>query len=126
MISSLKQLGKEYLKLISTTFTMLKTKLFQQYETPQSSDTTRQERKLSDEFLNSIDPKDLEDLQARAKKVEHDADTFYEIKLMIPFEGAVQFLESYEEAMTGDMMSIMNMLYVVGAIAESLNFQIDR
>jgi hypothetical protein len=126
MISSLKQLGKEYLKLISTTFTMLKTKLFQQYETPQSSGTTKQEKKLSDEFLNSIDPKDLEDLQARAKKVEHDADTFYEIKLMIPFEGAVQFLESYEEAMTGDMMSIMNMLYVVGAIAESLSFQIDK
>ena len=81
---------------------------------------------MSDEFLNSIDPKDLEDLQARAKKVEHDADTYYEIKLMIPFEGAVQFIEAYEEAMTGDMMSIMSMLYVVGAIAESLNFQIDK
>ena len=126
MISLLKQLGKEYLKLISTTFTMLKTKLFQQYETLQSLGATRQERKLSDEFLNSIDPKDLEDLQARAKKVEHDADTYYEIKLMIPFEGAVQFIEAYEEAMTGDMMSIMSMLYVVGAIAESLNFQIDK
>lgn len=81
---------------------------------------------MSDEFLNSIDPQDLADLQARAEKVEHEADTFFEIKLMIPFEGAMQFLDSYEEAMTGDMMSIMNMLYVVGAIAESLKFQLDE
>jgi hypothetical protein len=105
---------------------MSKTKLSQQSEMLNLSDATRQERKLSDEFLNSIDPQDLADLQARAEKVEHEADTYYEIKLMIPFEGAVQFLEAYEEAMTGDMMAIMNMLFVVGAIAESLKFQLDE
>lgn len=123
---SLKQLGKVFLKHISHAYTMSRTKLFQQYETLQQYDATRQERKLSDEFLNSLDPKDIAELQARAEKVEHEADTFFEIKLMIPFEGAMQFLESYEEAMTGDMMSIMNMLYVVGAIAESLQFQLDK
>ena len=123
---SLKQLGKVFLKHILHTYTMLRTKLFQQYETANQSDATRQEKKLSDEFLNSIDPQDLADLQARAEKVEHEADTFFEIKLMIPFEGAMQFLDSYEEAMTGDMMSIMNMLFVVGAIAESLKFQLDE
>jgi hypothetical protein len=126
MILYLKQLGKVFLKHISHAYTMSRTKLFQQYETTNQSDATRQERKLSDEFLNSIDPQDLADLQARAEKVEHEADTYYEIKLMIPFEGAVQFLEAYEEAMTGDMMAIMNMLFVVGAIAESLKFQLDE
>lgn len=80
---------------------------------------------MSDEFLNSLDPKDVEEMQARAERVELEADTFYEIKLMIPFEGAVQFLESYEEALSGDMMAIMNMLYVVGAIAESLRYKIE-
>lgn len=122
----LKQLGKVFLKHISHVYTMSRTKLFQQYETANQSDATRQEKKLSDEFLNSIDPQDLADLQARAEKVEHEADTYYEIKLMIPFEGAMQFLDSYEEAMTGDMMAIMNMLFVVGAIAESLKFQLDE
>ena len=126
MILYLKQLGKVFLKHISHAYTMSRTKLFQQYETTNQSDATRQERKLSDEFLNSIDPQDLADLQARAEKVEHEADTYYEIKLMIPFEGAVQFLEAYEEAITGDMMAIMNMLFVVGAIAESLKFQLDE
>ena len=126
MILYLKQLGKVFLKHISHAYTMSRTKLFQQYETTNQSDATRQERKLSDEFLNSIDPQDLADLQARAEKVEHEADTYYEIKLMIPFEGAMQFLDSYEEAMTGDMMAIMNMLFVVGAIAESLKFQLDE
>lgn len=126
MNSYLKQLGKVFLKHISHAYTMSRTKLFQQYETANQSDATRQEKKLSDEFLNSIDPQDLADLQARAEKVEHEADTFFEIKLMIPFEGAMQFLDSYEEAMTGDMMSIMNMLFVVGAIAESLKFQLDE
>lgn len=126
MILYLKQFAKECLKHISHAYTMSRTKLFQQYETTNQSDATRQERKLSDEFLNSIDPQDLADLQARAEKVEHEADTYYEIKLMIPFEGAVQFLEAYEEAMTGDMMAIMNMLFVVGAIAESLKFQLDE
>ena len=86
MILYLKQLGKVFLKHISHAYTMSRTKLFQQYETTNQSDATRQERKLSDEFLNSIDPQDLADLQARAEKVEHEADTYYEIKLMIPFE----------------------------------------
>jgi hypothetical protein len=126
MISLLKQYAKEYLKRISTTSMMLRTKLFQQSETLQQYDATRRERKLSDEFMNSIDPKDIAELKARAEKVEHEADTYYEIKLMIPFEGAMQFLDSYEEAMTGDMMAIMNMLFVVGAIAESLQFQLDK
>ena len=126
MILYLKQFAKECLKHISHTYTMSKTKLFQQYATANQSDATRQERKLSDEFMNSIDPKDIAELKARAEKVEHEADTYYEIKLMIPFEGAVQFLEAYEEAMTGDMMSIMNMLFVVGAIADSLKFQLDE
>ena len=126
MILYLKQFAKECLKHISHAYTMSKTKLSQQSEMLNLSDATRQERKLSDEFLNSIDPQDLADLQARAEKVEHEADTYYEIKLMIPFEGAVQFLEAYEEAMTGDMMAIMNMLFVVGAIAESLKFQLDE
>ena len=126
MILYLKQFAKECLKHISHAYTMSKTKLSQQSEMLNLSDATIQERKLSDEFLNSIDPQDLADLQARAEKVEHEADTYYEIKLMIPFEGAVQFLEAYEEAMTGDMMAIMNMLFVVGAIAESLKFQLDE
>lgn len=126
MISLLKQYAKEYLKRISTTSMMLRTKLFQQSETLQQYDATRRERKLSDEFMNSLDPKDIAELKARAEKVEHEADTYYEIKLMIPFEGAMQFLDSYEEAMTGDMMAIMNMLFVVGAIAESLQFQLDK
>lgn len=126
MILYLKQFAKECLKHISHAYTMSKTKLSQQYATVNQSDATRQERKLSDEFMNSIDPKDIAELKARAEKVEHEADTYYEIKLMIPFEGAVQFLEAYEEAMTGDMMAIMNMLFVVGAIAESLKFQLDE
>jgi hypothetical protein len=126
MISFLKQFAKECLKHISHAYTMSKTKLSPQFATQLQHDATRQEKKLSDEFLNSIDPQDLADLQARAEKVEHEADTYFEIKLMIPFEGAMQFLDSYEEAMTGDMMSIMNMLFVVGAIAESLKFQLDE
>ena len=126
MNSFLKQSGKVFLKHILHAYMMLRTKLFQQSKTLKQYDDTRQERKLSDEFMNSIDPKDIAELKARAEKVEHEADTYYEIKLMIPFEGAVQFLEAYEEAMTGDMMSIMNMLYVVGAIAESLKFQLDE
>jgi hypothetical protein len=126
MISSLKQFAKECLKRISLAYTMSKTKLSPQSETLKQYGDTRREKKLSDEFFNSIDPKDLEDLQARAEKIEHEADTYFEIKLMIPFEGAVQFLESYEEAMTGDMMAIMSMLYVVGAISESLKFQLDE
>jgi len=126
MISFLKQFAKECLRRILHVYTMSKTKLSPQFATQLRYDAIRQEKKLSDEFFNSIDPKDLEDLQARAEKIEHEADTYFEIKLMIPFEGAVQFLESYEEAMTGDMMAIMSMLYVVGAISESLKFQLDE
>ena len=68
MNSFLKQLGQVFLKHISHAYTMSRTKLSQQSETLKQYDATRQEKKLSDEFLNSIDPQDLADLQARAEK----------------------------------------------------------
>lgn len=116
---------RESLKRISRIYMMLKTKQYPQYE-PTQNIATRQVNTMSDEFLNSIDPKDLADLEARAEKIENETDTHFEIKLMIPFEGAMQFIEAYEEAMTGDMMAIMSMLYVVGAISESIRFQMDE
>ena len=75
---------------------------------------------MSDEFLNSFDPKDIEDLQARADKVEEDLNTYYQIVLKIPHEGAEQFLISYYSAVEGNIMAVMELMSFVTQVVEAL------
>jgi hypothetical protein len=65
---------------------------------------------MSDEFLNSFDPKDIEDLQARAERIESDANTYYELILRIPHEGAVGFINAYLSAVEGNIMAVMELV----------------
>ena len=75
---------------------------------------------MSDEFLNSFDPKDIEDLQARAEKIELDADTFYEIKLLIPHSGAEAFISTYMNATEGNIMVMLELMTFVTTVVETL------
>jgi hypothetical protein len=75
---------------------------------------------MSDEFLNSFDPKDIEDLQARAEKIELDADTFYEIKLLIPHSGAEAFISTYMNATEGNIMAMLELMTFVTTVVETL------
>jgi len=80
---------------------------------------------MSDEFLNSFDPKDIEDLQARADKIESDADTFYEIKLMIPHSGAEAFISTYVNATDGNIMAMLELMSFVTTVVEVLQQRME-
>lgn len=80
---------------------------------------------MSDEFLNSFDPEDIEDLQARAEKIESDADTFYEIKLMIPHSGAEAFISTYLNATDGNIMAMLELMSFVTTVVEVLQQRME-
>jgi len=75
---------------------------------------------MSDEFLNSFDPKDIEDLQARAERIESDANTYYELVLRIPHEGAVGFINAYLSAGEGNIMAVMELMSFITQVVEAL------
>lgn len=75
---------------------------------------------MSDEFLNSFDPKDIEDLQARAEKIDSDVNTYYELILRIPHEGAVGFIEAYFSAVEGNIMAVMELMSFITQVVEAL------
>ncbi len=80
---------------------------------------------MSDEFLNSFDPKDIEDLQARADKIESNADTFYEIKLLIPHDGAEAFISTYVNAVEGNIMAMLELMTFVTTVVETLQQRME-
>jgi len=75
---------------------------------------------MSDEFLNSFDPKDIADLQARAERIESDANTYYELVLRIPHEGAVGFINAYLSAVEGNIMAVMELMSFITQVVEAL------
>ena len=75
---------------------------------------------MSDEFLNSFDPKDIEDLQARAERIESDANTYYELILRIPHEGAVGFINAYLSVVEGNIMAVMELMSFITQVVEAL------
>jgi hypothetical protein len=75
---------------------------------------------MSDEFLNSFDPKDIEDLQARAEKIESDANTYYELNLKIPHEGAIGFINAYYLAVEGNIMAVIELMSFITQVVEAL------
>jgi len=75
---------------------------------------------MSDEFLNSFDPKDIEDLQTRAEKIEEDLSTYYQLVLRVPHDGAIEFVESYYSAVEGNIAAVVALMSFVAQVVEAL------
>lgn len=75
--------------------------------------------------FEGIDPQDIEDLKARAEKIVNDADTYYEISLLVSHQGAEEFMELYEAATGGDMASLLELMAVIHILARSLTVAMD-
>jgi len=75
--------------------------------------------------MEGIDPKDIAELTAMAEKVVKDANTYYEIKMLVTHEGAEDFIEAYNAALDGNFMAmipLMNVLHLMGiALADSMD-----
>jgi short-subunit dehydrogenase len=72
------------------------------------------------EELDGIDPDDIAELEARARKIVEDASTYYEISFLVPHDGAQEFLSKYDQAESGDIMAIFSMMSLIHAIARSI------
>jgi hypothetical protein len=69
-----------------------------------------------------IDPDDIQELEARSKKIVQDSETYYEVTMMVSHTSALEFLERYQRAVDGDVMSLFALMTVIHAIAT--NFQV--
>ncbi len=76
--------------------------------------------------FDGIDPRDIEDLQAKAEKIVKDATTYYEIGMYVPHEGAMEFLDTYEKASKGSPLALMDLLMFIHVIADSLKEAVEN
>lgn len=70
--------------------------------------------------LEGIDPDDIAELQAIGEKVVLDAQTFYSMNILIPHEGAEQFIDAYNDGLDGDPESIMFLWQILHILGTSL------
>lgn len=70
--------------------------------------------------LEGIDPKDIADLEAIARKIEIDNMVSYKIVMVLNHESAVDFLTSYEDSVDGDPKAFQHLLEYISAIAYSV------
>jgi hypothetical protein len=76
--------------------------------------------------FDGIDPRDIEDLKAKAEKIVKDATTYYEIGMYVPHEGATEFLATYEKASKGSVLALMDLLMFIHVIADSLKEAVEN
>lgn len=67
--------------------------------------------------FDGIDPADIADLEARARRITDDAETFYRIVIEMTHDSAEDFLESYQDAVMGDIRSFARMMQYVNSLA---------
>ena len=79
-----------------------------------------------DDFFKNFDPKDIAELEARAERIEQKEGLFYDVHMTVPHEGAVQFIETYEYALIGDLEAMTSLLMFAAMIARTLMMWIDN
>lgn len=72
-----------------------------------------------------INPEDIEELEARSRKIVQDSETYYEITMIISHEAASDFLTRYEQATNGDAMALFALMSVVHAIAGNVSIALN-
>ena len=75
--------------------------------------------------LEGFDPDDIAELEARAKKLEHELLTSYEITIIVSHESATEFIRNYNAAKYGDMKATYAMMQVLYVLASSIKSAIE-
>lgn len=81
---------------------------------------------VSDDWADGIvSPDDKIELIAKSESILKDDGMWLEVSLYTPAGGARDFLETYDKAKEGDIMSMFAMLTFLGKIAETLEHGLD-
>lgn len=75
--------------------------------------------------FDGINPEDIAELKARAEKIVEDANTYYEVSLMVSHDGAVEFMDMYDDACRGNMSSLLELMGIIHILARSLTIAMD-
>lgn len=75
--------------------------------------------------FDGINPDDIAELRARAEKIVEDANTYYEVSLMVSHDGAVEFMDMYDDACRGNMSSLLELMGIIHILARSLTIAMD-
>ena len=76
---------------------------------------------MADDWVNEhFKPDDINDIRSISERIVRDDGTWIEISMIAPIEGARDFLDRYEQAVEGNIMSMFEMMTFLGAIADSL------
>jgi hypothetical protein len=75
--------------------------------------------------FDGINPEDIAELRARAEKIVEDANTYYEVSLMVSHDGAVEFMDMYDDACRGNMSSLLELMGIIHILARSLTIAMD-
>lgn len=76
--------------------------------------------------FEGIDPKDIEELNARAERIMRDSETYYEITLLVSHQGAVEFMELYDQALDGQMTPLLELMGIIHILARSLTIAMSE
>lgn len=76
--------------------------------------------------FDGINPEDIAELRARAEKIVEDANTYYEVSLMVSHDGAVEFMDMYDAACRGNMSSLLELMGIIHILARSLTIAMDE
>lgn len=75
--------------------------------------------------FDGINPEDIAELRARAEKIVEDANTYYEVSLMVSHDGAVEFMDMYDDACRGNISSLLELMGIIHILARSLTIAMD-
>jgi len=67
-----------------------------------------------------FDPRDIEELNAKANKIERDSELYYDVHMMVPHEAAMQFIDTYRYALTGNYDAMSALMMFSAMVAHSL------
>lgn len=75
--------------------------------------------------LEGFDPDDIAELQAIGERVVLDAQTFYDMRIIIPHEGAEQFINAFNDGLDGEPESIIFLWQILRILGESISDAMD-
>lgn len=77
------------------------------------------------DFFENFDPRDIAELKARAEKIEEKEGLFYDVHMTVPHEGAIQFIETYQYALMGNLEAMSSLMTFAAMVAQSLMMWIE-
>jgi rubrerythrin len=77
----------------------------------------------NDDWIRDIIPEeDVESINAKAKRIEDDLDTYYELTFVLSREEAIKTCQKYESAQDGDANSMFHLYAILSGIVASIEF----